>query len=102
MSHSTHFINGYIVSETYGKDIPIGGNLLLPLNGLFLISSKDSFYMHHLTDRIASNYTSCGALAGTRNSSVGPPCGKNRITNRLMSRHYTAELHNTRRRVIRK
>ena len=29
------------------------GNLLLPLHGLlFLISSKESFHMHHLTDRI--------------------------------------------------
>ena len=34
------------------------------------------FYMHHPTDRIAHTslcYTSCGALAGTRNCSMGPP-----------------------------
>ena len=29
------------------------------------------FYMHHPTDRIAHS-TSCGALGGTRNSSMGP------------------------------
>ena len=36
------------------------------------ISSKGSlFYMHHPTDRII--HTSRGALAGTRNSSMGSP-----------------------------
>ena len=29
--------------------------------------------MHHPTDRIIQDYTSSGALAGTRNSSMGPP-----------------------------
>ena len=45
------------------------GNPLLPHQGFF--------YMHHPTDRIAHTndlcYTSHGALAGTRNSSMGPP-----------------------------
>ena len=36
----------------------------LPPHGLL-------FYMHHPTDRIT--HTSRGALAGTRNSSMGPP-----------------------------
>ena len=47
------------------------GNPLLPHGLLLLISSKVVFYMHHPTDRIT--HTSCGALAGTRNSSMGPP-----------------------------
>ena len=34
-------------------------------------------------------YTSCGALAGTRNSSVGPPWGINPMTHRTMSGHST-------------
>ena len=42
------------------------GNPLPPHRLLFPI-----FYMHHPTDRIA--HTSRGALAGTRNSSMGPP-----------------------------
>ena len=49
------------------------GNLLLPLHGLlFPISSTDSIiYIYHPTDRIA--HTSRGALAGMRNSPMGPP-----------------------------
>ena len=48
------------------------GNLLPPLHELlFLISRKDSFICT-IPDWIAHNlglhYTSCGALAGTRNS----------------------------------
>ena len=43
---------------------------------LFLISKQGLFYMHHPTDRITHTmvfwYTSHGALAGTRNSSMGP------------------------------
>ena len=52
------------------------GNPLPPHELLFLINSKCSFYMHNLLDRIA--YTTAfvtpvgrGALAGTRNSSIG-------------------------------
>ena len=55
MTHSTHFYNG--VGHTV-KDPSERGNLLLTLQGVF--------NMHHPTD-------SCGALAGMRNSSVGPP-----------------------------
>ena len=53
------------------------GNPLLPQHGLhFLISSKVSLYEpSHRQDSTYHDlcYTSCGALAGTRNSSVGPP-----------------------------
>ena len=37
-------------------------------------------------------YTSCGAQAGTRNRSMGPP---EELTHRNMSRHFTMELHLT-------
>ena len=50
------------------------GNPLLPQRLLLSINSKGSFYMHHPTDRITHTtalcYTSRGALAGTRNSSM--------------------------------
>ena len=38
--------------------------------GLLLNTAVIAFYIHHPTDRIA--HTSCGALVGTSNSSVGP------------------------------
>ena len=45
--------------------------------------------MHHPTDRITHNhdlcYTSRGALAGTRNSSMGPPWRIDPTTHRTMS-----------------
>ena len=49
------------------------GNPLPPHRLLFLISSK-GFYMHHPTQNTYHSlcYTSHGALAGTRNSSMGP------------------------------
>ena len=41
------------------------GNLLPPYGLLFPISSKGSFYMHHLKDRITRPcYTSQGAVDG--------------------------------------
>ena len=58
------------------------GNLLPPHMVLFSISSKGSF-----TDRIphAFFYTSCGALAGTRNSPMGPPWRIDLTTHHTMS-----------------
>ena len=51
------------------------GNPLPPLHGLlFSISSKGLLYApSHRQDNIYLCYTSCGALVGTRNSSMGPP-----------------------------
>ena len=47
------------------------GNPVLSLHGLlFPINSKVSFYMHHPTDH-GLCYISRGALAGTRNRSIG-------------------------------
>ena len=56
MTHSTHFIYGYIASDKlmvkYHTDSEIG-NPLPPHGLLFLINSKGSFYMRHPTDRIS-------------------------------------------------
>ena len=53
------------------------GNPLPPHSLLLSINSKGSFYMHHPTDRITHTTAFVtpvvGALAGTRNSSMGPP-----------------------------
>ena len=70
-THSTHFIYGYMASDMIKdhSDSEIGNPL--PPHEL-----QGFFYMHHAIDRIAHTmacYTSCGALAGTRNSSIGPP-----------------------------
>ena len=50
------------------------GNPLSPLHGLhFLISSKVSFICTDWIAHTTACYVSCGALVGTRNSSMGPP-----------------------------
>ena len=48
--------------------------------------------MHHPTDRIA-HITAFGALAGTKNSPMGPPCGIDPTTQHIISERYTSELH---------
>ena len=77
-THSTHFIYGYMASDIWLRTI--------------LIVRKETCYRHmgysfRLTARVLLYapshrqdntyhglcYTSCGALAGTRNSSMGPP-----------------------------
>ena len=51
------------------------GNPLLPHRLLLLINSKGSFIRTIPQDNTYHSlcYTNCGALAGTRNSSMGPP-----------------------------
>ena len=72
--HSTHFIYGYMASDMV-KDHPDSerGNPLAPHGILFPISSKGSFIWSHRQDNTYHDlwYTNCGALAKTRNSSVG-------------------------------
>ena len=63
-THSTHFIYGYMASDHSDSD---KGNPLPPHRLLFPISSKGSIICTILC------YTSRGALAGTRNSSMGSP-----------------------------
>ena len=51
MTHSTHFIYGYMVKDHSDSE---RGNLLPALHGLlFLISSKEFFYIPHPKDRIS-------------------------------------------------
>ena len=70
MTHSTHTVKDHSDSER--------GNPLQPHGLLFSINSKSSFffYMHHPRQDTTYHglcYTSRGTLAGTRNSSMGPP-----------------------------
>ena len=77
-THSTHFIYGYMASDIWLRTIPIvreeircrhiGYSYRLTARVLLYAPShrQDNTY-HGLC------YTSCGALAGTRNSSMGPP-----------------------------
>ena len=69
--HSTHFIYGYMASDDSDNE---KGNLLPPYRLLFPIrvllyapSHRQDNTYHGLC------YTSRGALAGKRNSSMGPP-----------------------------
>ena len=78
MMHSTHFIYGYMASDIWLRTIlivrketrchHIGYSYRLTARVLLYAPSyrQDNTY-HGLC------YTSCGALAGTRNSSMGPP-----------------------------
>ena len=76
---STHFMYGYMASDIIMvKDYSDSdrGNPLPPHGLLFPITSKDYFACIipqtgcHIP---RTYYTSRGALAGTRNSSMGPP-----------------------------
>ena len=77
-THSTHFIYGYMASDIWLRVIQIArGNPLPPHGLLFPISSNCSFICT-IPDRITHTtafVTSRGALAGTRNSSMGPHHG---------------------------
>ena len=75
-THSTHlrfYGAGHVVNDHLDSE---RGNPLPPL-----------FYMQHPTDRIVLCYTCRGALAGTRNSSTGPPCRIDPTTHHTMSEH---------------
>ena len=98
-THSTHFIYGYMASDIWLRTIlivreetrcrHIGYSFRLAARLLLYAPShrQDSTY-HGLC------YTSCGALAGTRNSSMGPPHeGIDPTTHRTMSERSTSELH---------
>ena len=77
-TQSTHFILQLYGIRHMGKDHSDSekGNPLPPHRLLFPISSKGSFiFTFHRQDSTYHSlcYTSRGALAGTRNSSMGPP-----------------------------
>ena len=67
-THSTHFIYGYMASDIWLRTILIGYSYRLTARVLLYAPShrQDNTY-HGLC------YPSRGALAGTRNSSMGPP-----------------------------
>ena len=76
-THSTHFIYGYMASDIWLRTILIVrketrchhiGSYGLKARILLYASSHRQDNTHH-----SLCYTSCGALAGTRNSSMGPP-----------------------------
>ena len=89
-THSTHFIYGYMVSDIWLRTIlivreetrchHIGYSFRLAARVLLYAPShrQDSTY-HGLC------YTSRGALAGTKNSSMGPPWRIDPTTHRTMS-----------------
>ena len=98
-THSTHFIYGYMVSDIWLWTIlivrkethcrHIGYSYRLTARVLLYAPShrQDNTY-HGLC------YTSHGALAGTRNSSMGPPHEASiQRTHRTMSERSTSELH---------
>ena len=97
-THSTHFIYGYMASDIWLRTIlivrketrccHIGYSYRLTARVLLYAPShrQDNTY-HSLC------YTSRGALAGTRNSSMGSPHeGSIRRTHRTMSERSTSEL----------
>ena len=96
-THSTHFIYGYIVrhlvkdnsdSERETRFRHMDYSFRLAARVLLYAPShrQDSTY-HGLW------YTSRGALAGTRNSSMGPSWGIDPTTHSNMSGRFTTELH---------
>ena len=92
-THSTHFIYGYMASDIWLRTIlivrketrcrHIGYSYRLTARVILYAPShrQDNTY-HGLC------YTSRGALAGTRNTSMGPPRRINPTTHRTMIKHY--------------
>ena len=85
MMHSPHFIYGYMVVK--GHLDSERGNPLPPHGLLLLINSKGSFICIIPQTYHSLCYTSRGALAGTRNSSMGPLWRIDPTTHRIMSVH---------------
>ena len=62
----------------------------------FLLAAKGLLYVpSHIQNSTYHNlcYTSCGALAGTRNWLMGPPWGIDPAAHCILSRYFTMELH---------
>ena len=84
-THSTHFIYGYMASDIWYRTTHIGReetcyphigySLRLAARVLLYASSHRQDNTYHRQDNTYHSlcYTSRGALAGTRNSPVGPP-----------------------------
>ena len=77
-THSTHFIYGYMVSDIWLRTIMIVRNKTRCSHICYSFRLTARVLLYAPSHRQGSTYhslcyTSCGALAGTRNSSVGPP-----------------------------
>ena len=75
-THSTHFIYGYMVSDIWYRTIEIEETCCRNMVYSFLLAARVLLYApSHRQDSTYHGlcYTSHGALAGTRNSSMGPP-----------------------------
>ena len=78
MTHSTHFIYGYMASDIWLRTILIVGKETRchHIGYSYRLTARVLLYApSHRQDNTYHSlcYTSCGALAGTRNSSMGPP-----------------------------
>ena len=76
--HSTHFIYGYMASDIWLRTILIvrEDSRCCHIGCSFRLAARVLLYApSHRQDNTYHSlcYTSCGALAGTRNSSMGPP-----------------------------
>ena len=90
-THSTHFCYGYMVSDIWWRTIQIareetwcrrmGYSFRLAARVLLYASSHRQDNTYH-----GRCYTSHGALAGTRNSSMCPPWRIDPMTHRTMSK----------------
>ena len=77
-THSTHFIYGYMASDIWLRTILIVRNetRCRHIGYSYRLTARVLLYApSHRQDNTYHGlcYTSCGALAGTRNSSMGPP-----------------------------
>ena len=88
-THSTHFIYGYMVLDIWLRTILIvrKETRCRHIGYSYWLTAR-VFYMHHSTDRIThTTASSRGALAGTRNSSMGPPWRIDLTSHRTTSEH---------------
>ena len=77
-THSTHFIYGYMASDMVNDHSDSEKGKPLPPPSLLFPIKQQGFFLYAPSHRQDSTnhgicYTSRGALAGTRNSSMGPP-----------------------------
>ena len=97
MTHSTHFIYGYMVSDIWLRTILIvrDKTRCCHIGYSFQIAARVFLYApSHRQDSTYHSlcYTSHGALAGTRNSSMGPP-HEGSIRRTLLPRSYISLSH---------
>ena len=89
-THSTHFIYGYMVSDIWYRTTHIAREetRCRHIGYSFRFAASDLLHgSPHRQDNTYHGlcYTSRGALAGTRNSSMGPPWRIDPMTHRTMS-----------------